>query len=71
MDYAGTYIGILVLLIILLIPSPQEKHIHEYRPIPYGMGLKPVYVQVCLTDSMMVNMNGEHHSPERFKEIVH
>ena len=50
--------------------EPEEMHLHQMQPIPYGQGLKTVYVRVCLTDSMLVDANGNHHNKERFKQIT-
>ena len=76
MKYIGTYIGAFLILLIIVLPSAlseqeiRESHLHKYQPIPYGQGLKTVYVRVCLTDSMLVDANGNHHNKERFKQIT-
>ena len=71
----GVGFGLILLMCLPFFLQEKEliekpNHIHKYQPIPYGQGLKTVYVRVCLTDSMLVDANGNHHNKERFKQIT-
>lgn len=69
----GMFIGaLLVLMILPFVLEEHERrtqHTHTVEEIPYGMGLKSVYVTYCHDTKSIVDQAGKHKKTKRSLEI--